>query len=535
MLAPFVFQFLVEEVLKKPGLLEQLQGVLVRDAWALGRTLNDFIDSRARGWIRKNVEREPFLFEVSPPFNEIESRPAQVISPSMVILVSDHTGGYFESCGCSINPSGGATRRNAQVLKIASELPEAVVRIDLGTMYGEQAQDQSATDARAERRLVRDLFAVAGYDVVVPTWVDVIRAGASLRRWETESGGPTPIAANLVPRGPGPSPFEPYRILERQGTKVIIIGLSGPSWRHYDHLGAAGTKLQELVKLTPSIQAVQVALQAAQDELDGESSVVIVAGEIAHVLAERLAKGIPEIDLILSSNTATLRPAESTEAALPEGKELRSVTNRVHRVLFGRTWGVFCSAESFGFHRVDLELGEGGTLHWAELVVQQVPNTLEPHDESTRLVDAYYSSVVTKQSWGLHPLFPGRGAQTGGYVGATSCQGCHAEIFADWRSSKHANAFDTLLAVRREYVPKCLRCHVVGLGEEGGYSEVDQLHLRDVGCEVCHGGGADHLRNPRMGTILRGAVADCDRCHDGDHSPEFGTDRGRFLDSVRHW
>jgi len=104
--------------------------------------------------------------------------------------------------------------------------------------------------------------------------------------------------------------------------------------------------------------------------------------------------------------------------------------------------------------------------------------------------------------------------------------------------SAHGRAFETLVRRRREYVPDCVRCHVVGMGEPTGYDTIWETHdsdgLSGVGCESCHGGGADHVRAPtRRNTGRHMSEVQCKVCHDAKHSPDF--DFATCLHKIKHW
>ena len=95
--------------------------------------------------------------------------------------------------------------------------------------------------------------------------------------------------------------------------------------------------------------------------------------------------------------------------------------------------------------------------------------------------------------------------------------------FLQWMRTRHAKAFKTLLGAHRHYYPKCVVCHVVGLGRETGYrigeGETDRA---GVGCEVCHGPGSAHLEAPSAATIKRTPEAVlCIECHHGVHDDDF--------------
>jgi hypothetical protein len=95
------------------------------------------------------------------------------------------------------------------------------------------------------------------------------------------------------------------------------------------------------------------------------------------------------------------------------------------------------------------------------------------------------------------------------YVGSKSCKRCHLPQFRAWEKTPHATAFEALspgkkaaekrkagLDPARDYRgdKKCVACHVVGLGHEGGFelgthARPDAKVLMSVGCESCHGSG----------------------------------------------
>jgi hypothetical protein len=58
---------------------------------------------------------------------------------------------------------------------------------------------------------------------------------------------------------------------------------------------------------------------------------------------------------------------------------------------------------------------------------------------------------------------------------------------------------DTLKRKKRDRDPTCVGCHVTGYLQPGGTRDLALAtgRLRDVGCESCHGPGAEHARNPK--------------------------------------
>jgi hypothetical protein len=156
------------------------------------------------------------------------------------------------------------------------------------------------------------------------------------------------------------------------------------------------------------------------------------------------------------------------------------------------------------------------------------------------------------------------------FVGSKVCADCHENAWKVWKDGidghapKHAHAYATLQAppkraqVPRNHDPECLSCHVVGWNPqkyypyESGYKSLEETpDLIDVGCENCHGPGAEHvdaengaldleddelevlqerLRKQQVLT-LENAEQKCLECHDLDNSPGF-QEEGAF---DRYW
>ncbi len=125
--------------------------------------------------------------------------------------------------------------------------------------------------------------------------------------------------------------------------------------------------------------------------------------------------------------------------------------------------------------------------------------------------------VVMKAAPPLH-------AQGGGsdqkfkYDGNNSCKKCHVATYKSWEQTPHGKALETLkpgnateakakfnLDPNKDYTqdPKCLECHTVGFGKEGGYAIPDPSDSKavraaqktsHVGCESCHGPGESYAK-----------------------------------------
>ena len=79
------------------------------------------------------------------------------------------------------------------------------------------------------------------------------------------------------------------------------------------------------------------------------------------------------------------------------------------------------------------------------------------------------------------------------YVGSEACRGCHSHMYGTWIETSHSKAFSALVGAEQKD-PKCVKCHVTGFGQPGGFVDMDTTAaMQNVGCESCHGPGSAHV------------------------------------------
>ena len=111
-------------------------------------------------------------------------------------------------------------------------------------------------------------------------------------------------------------------------------------------------------------------------------------------------------------------------------------------------------------------------------------------------------------------------AYHGPFVGSAACQSCHVREHAQWNSTPHAHAWQTLVNQKRSLEPDCFACHSTGsFHPQGGKSAIQvnaTAELLHVGCESCHGPGEAHTKAPTSSNISK-MVPEvvCTQCHDG--------------------
>ena len=115
-----------------------------------------------------------------------------------------------------------------------------------------------------------------------------------------------------------------------------------------------------------------------------------------------------------------------------------------------------------------------------------------------------------------------------GYQGSRVCGACHVQESLSWSTTHHAQAYYTLYKREKVDDPECVACHVVGLGEEGGFQLGDHSSsLTDVGCESCHTASGPHDGR------YTSAKASCAGCHNEEHSINFSIEKG--LPHIDHY
>lgn len=106
------------------------------------------------------------------------------------------------------------------------------------------------------------------------------------------------------------------------------------------------------------------------------------------------------------------------------------------------------------------------------------------------------------------------------YVGSLACKGCHPDEYANFITyAKKSTSFQSVEKQMRHLTPdeikQCYPCHTTGYGQPGGFISLEETpHLKNAGCEVCHGPGAEHSRTSAPETIIKNmSKKDCEVCH----------------------
>lgn len=114
------------------------------------------------------------------------------------------------------------------------------------------------------------------------------------------------------------------------------------------------------------------------------------------------------------------------------------------------------------------------------------------------------------------------------YIGSEACNDCHEEEYASFNKyAKKRHSYKSIQQMHKGLTEtefqKCLSCHTTGYGQPGGFVSISQTpHLKNLGCECCHGPGSVHADSEDPDDIKgKLSVADCETCHNSERVATF--------------
>ncbi len=338
-----------------------------------------------------------------------------------------------------------------------------------------------------------------GYDALNLGGTDLLLAPELLRNLAARAAFPL-LSANVVDTD-GKAPFKGWIVKEVGGLRVGIFGISGNR-----PPGAPDFPGRDLTVQDPFATA-----RAAVTELRRTCDLVIALTQLGLEGDARLAREVPGIDIILGGFTRQVTTTPrfvGTTMILQSGAKGMQLGRLGLRIFPGRAgaWTAPLAARA----------GDARVYDWT---VVPLNNVLPDHPALSALLTRHREELRSRNlaEQADAPPPPAKPA----YVGAAACGACHPAQLRQWAASKHARALSSLQRKRQERNPECIRCHVTGYGDSGGYrfGAVTGADLGNVQCEACHGFGREHRGKGK----IRGSVAEaiCRRCHSTENSPTF--------------
>lgn len=489
----------------------------------------------------KNATAKANTIIAPPPFDRWPKK-----KPDLAIIVTGQQHSYLKFCGCSVPQLGGFERRSNFINQL-KQMGWPVIALDLGDIVyrkpgAVQAQTllKYKTAMQALQMLGYSAMGLGENEFNLP-----LLDGLTQFTLQHPEAKPRILAANLkdrdlnFPSGDGRgSMIGDVVIIAEEGNrpKVGVLALVGPTVQE---------KIADpMHKFAENNKTVINSALTAFTKADVALRVLLYQGEPQE--AEALAKAIPDFHLIVCKCPTEEPPM------LPVIIEKTMIVMIGHKGRHVGIVGVFRNPEN----------PKRFELHWEKVALTdtyETPDAMVATHPMVKLMEEY-SQQVKDQNLLLqypkvpHPVkvkYPNKKVE---FVGSQKCQQCHQEDYEIWKKSGHAHAYDALVNIAkkpslRQFDGECIVCHTVGFGYASGYkSEQLTPHLKDVGCENCHGPGSLHVAEPNNrlfhgdlspwktkpddllmkvdgkydeAVLLKVDQGVCFKCHDTDNDPAF--------------
>lgn len=432
---------------------------------------------------------------------------------TLTFLVSSNTRGYLETCGCKVSQDGGIARRAGYVGQVRSSRADSTLLLDLGNFFPiEKGRPLLDPLVRQEGQLLLECMRLMKYDAILT--------------------GPYEYAARAAA---DPSDLLPSTRVQRLHGGVLCPTAQGDSSN--TALVACGFTTIAFVGLSERLEQGWLedpqerslygiafpqdwkVIKRDLEQASAAAEIVILCGQISPKTIRAIAsepKAVRAVDAVFTG----CRPL------LPDGK------------LSGFLDGLFVLHEvtsSYGVTQVDVAIDPSGSILRAAVKPQMLSTDIQPDPLIQDVLNRFYDSLPGEQG-PVPDIFYGDDWLTEGFQGADTCKWCHAAQYYQWGTTAHATALDTLVSIHRDKQPKCVVCHVLGLGTSTGFSlQRPDMKLAGVQCEHCHGTARDHILAPRKDNIRRTPPKDiCGQCHDDEHSELFDLRFADMIERVSH-
>ena len=403
----------------------------------------------------------------------------------LTVLVSAETAGWIVPCGCSVKQAGGLLRRAAYAKQVAAT--GDVLLADAGGAPGGAAlydRDKFRAMLRGERQMGLAAHNLGAAELELgPEFLQQVEAEVPF------------VSANATPSA-GRSLAPPYRLCQAGDRRVLVIGVVSPQFATPEIRVSdpAGTVLKALREASAPRDLVLVLAFLPEDEL------------------RDLAQQVPEVDLFVGGPTPQSVPPQRS----------------------GRSWIAAVANKGKFLARFDGQLQEA-RLEWAGSIVELGPDIADDPTQNENLQrwrQALLERDFSAEETGFAPTLPPNLPADYRVAAEQSCRECHPGDHDIWADSRHAHAWQTLVAVKAHGDSYCQQCHTTGYGLPGGFQSLAQSAAQvNVSCESCHGPSQAHARRPATKTPLV-ARDQCVKCHDPENDPEF--DYATYWPQIEH-
>jgi hypothetical protein len=308
------------------------------------------------------------------------------------------------------------------------------------------------------------------------------------------------VCANLYDKATKKPAFHPYVIKQVGSTKVGIFGLMTDK-------ADLGPARDSLYVVEPSNTSQMVISEMKKKG----ATVIVLLSQLGKVEAEDLVSSVDGIDAVIVGRNIPLiqvgRVIKNTVAVY--GGEQGQYVGRTILTLDRRGYATDRQNEMF---ILGPEIPEKKpVLDVVKQFEDQFNADLAKHEKEQAAQQAFAQDTALKNA-------PEH------FLGTEVCIRCHQAEGDQWKTTPHAHAWATLVDAKKDAMPECVSCHVVGYKQPGGFNTGSTTpQMSNVGCENCHGMGTRHDAFKAAGAHVQETA--CLTCHTGTTSPDFKFDK----------
>jgi len=418
--------------------------------------------------------------------------------------------GELEPCGCPTLPFGGFERRHTQLDHLRESGPGPLFHLDLGDMLVKGIATRRGDDLKSRAEEMLRLSTIVGVDIWIPGPSDLVALDIESL---TKATGPKRVSATWKDSS-GVGVFPAFGVLERDGIRVGVIGLSAPP------------STESGIQATDPVEATKATLPDLPADLDW----IIAAGTLSDEDAERVA-AVDGLSAVFTTRGSSYENPKQDHPSTPvietpdRGRYVQVVYARLGSLPGSPlvlhpdppTWRArLATIRRDGTDTLE-ELGRGrniGLVNTTPLSADldrggSVTDRLRVYKDAQRKI----AEKRAEQSDPHKPYYASSGA----------CVNCHSNEFARWTLTGHARAWRSLVERQATDNPECVACHSTAYGEPSGLGKLTATNIRKfkgVQCEMCHGPMGGHPSNSQV-QAEPVTIDSCIGCHDEANSPDF--------------
>lgn len=413
---------------------------------------------------------------------------------ALTVFFTGNELGELKPCGCSGGQLGGLERRAA----VFNRVPRGKsLIVDTGSLVKSDSEQDLI-----KFNIILQAFKLLDYDLV------------SLGEKDIEIGRNVGLLDDI---GPAFNIISPQRSSDMKSAakftkslllkgKTVVVTIAA--------FDAKSSPIEQIGQLFTPGSAVSPAPVRGESNLDTFGINILILNTCDDAIIDFIAERITLVDCIVC-------PAESDEPMVAGDPNKRPLVFSVGR---------------FGRYVCELRITEAtGVKDKPKLSFFAIPveEDLEQEASLVQLYKDYQQLVRERNLLEKYPRFTLPGGLE--YTGSASCRVCHEYEYGRWSPNAHARAYATLEGVGSHLDPECVVCHVVGMEYEKGFiSEQKTGHLKNVGCENCHGPGSEHIMTAGKAKLTEPKSA-CIDCHTPEHSGDYAGNEHSFLKKIVHW